>query len=176
MPHILTPRLALIPTPLSVLKTRLVCDSFVSEVDVAGDTLTVTFPPEWPGLATVLLPIYIAAMETDVETVWWGGTIINRDARIAVGMTGCKGFPDATGTVEIGYGINEADWGRGYATEIVAAFVAWLTARADVSRITAETLPDGFASQRVLQKCGFTHTGTREDADDGTVWTWARPG
>ena len=102
--------------------------------------------------------------------------VIDRAASVAVGAMGCKGFPDATGTVEIGYGINESCWGRGYATETVSGFVTWLLARGDVSRVTAECLPDGFASGRVLEKCGFIRTGLREGADDGTVVTGGRNG
>ena len=69
MPPIWTPRLVLSPIPLPVLKTRLLRDNFVAGVAVAGDVFPATLLPEWSGLATVLFPVYIAAMETDPETV-----------------------------------------------------------------------------------------------------------
>ncbi len=44
----------------------------------------------------------------------------------------------------------------GYMTEAVRALVDWAFERDNCSRVTAETLPDNFASQRVLQKAGLT--------------------
>lgn len=69
-----------------------------------------------------------------------------------------KGLP-ADGCPEIGYGILEPFWGRGYATEIVRAACLWALTRDDVNAVLAETAPDNAASQRVLAKIGFVPTG-----------------
>ncbi len=66
----------------------------------------------------------------------------------------------ADGTTEIGYGIEDAHQGRGYATEAVAAAAAWAENQPGIAHIVAETEPGNAASQRVLKKCGFRPTGT----------------
>ena len=66
---------------------------------------------------------------------------------------------DTTGIVEIGYGILEDYQGRGCATEAVDAAVAWALHQPAVIRVEAETEPNNMASQRVLEKCGFSPSG-----------------
>ena len=56
--------------------------------------------------------------------------MIRREDRLAVGSMGFKAPPDGTGTVEIGYAVNRSHRGRGYATEMAAALVAWALAPA----------------------------------------------
>ena len=51
--------------------------------------------------------------------------MIRREDRLAVGSMGFKAPPDTTGTVEIGYAVNRSQRGRGYATEMAGALVAW---------------------------------------------------
>ncbi len=76
-----------------------------------------------------------------------------------VGDLSFKGLSE-DGSVEIGYGIDEAYRGNGYATEAVRAAVNWALQRPGVTRVEAETDPGNKASQRVLEKCGFRPTGT----------------
>ena len=40
----------------------------------------------------------------------------------------------------------------------------------EVRKVIAHTLPDGVASQRVLQKAGFRKAGEVVDPEDGLVW------
>lgn len=174
MQAILTPRLALVQTPLPVLQERLRHDSFDADVTIDGETRRVRFPAEWPGDALVLFLQMAAMMATDPDRVAWGGTVIERVEGVAVGQMGCKGFPDATGAVEIGYGINPAYWNRGIATEIVSAFAAWLLEKPDVNCVRAECRVDNAGSIRVLEKSGFARTGTRDDAEDGALLLWER--
>ena len=61
---------------------------------------------------------------------------------------------------EIGYGMIEAFWGRGYATESAGAMCRWALAQPGVTAVEAETAPDNAASIRVLAKLGFQPTGT----------------
>ncbi|MDJ1008673.1 MAG: GNAT family N-acetyltransferase [Paracoccaceae bacterium] len=78
-----------------------------------------------------------------------------------IGCIGCGGAPV---TAMIFFG--EAYWGRGYATEAAAAFVAELFDRFPLSEVRAEHFIDNPASGDVLRKLGFerigTHTGTSE--------------
>jgi len=76
------------------------------------------------------------------------------------------------GLVEIGYGVLELYSGKGFATAGVAMILKEAFSKPEVKGITAETSVDNIASQRVLEKNGFTKTGTREDAEDGSLITW----
>ena len=167
-----TLRLILVQTPLSVLRTRLERDSFAAEVPIDGASVSVTFPAEWPGDALVLFPMMIAAMSESPDSLPWGGTIIERGTSIAIGQMGCKGFPDEKGTVEIGYGLNPSHWNRGYATEIVTAFAAWLLGQNAVTCVSAECSTDNIGSLRVLEKSGFISVGMRHDPEDGALMLW----
>ena len=82
-----------------------------------------------------------------------------------------KGGPDCIGdldfkgpakahAVEIGYGILPEYEGNGYTTEAVQAMTKWAFTQKDVVFVEAETDPENKASQRVLEKCGFTPDGT----------------
>src|SRR5215211_1063402 len=66
------------------------------------------------------------------------------------------------GKREIGYWIDRALWGRGIATEALAAFL-----RLEQTRpLHAGVATHNAASIRVLQKCGFTLLGPNEAAPD----------
>lgn len=73
----------------------------------------------------------------------------------------CFKGPAAAGAVEIGYGILQAFKGHGYTTEAVRALTRWALSQPGVTAVEAETDPENRASQRILEKCGFTPTGTQ---------------
>jgi [ribosomal protein S5]-alanine N-acetyltransferase len=86
-----------------------------------------------------------------------------------VGLGGFKG-PPVNGMVEIAYAILPEHQGKGYATNAARAMVEYAFRSAEVRTVIAHTLPDGAASQRVLQKAGFRHMGEVMDPEDGLVW------
>jgi ribosomal-protein-alanine N-acetyltransferase len=86
-----------------------------------------------------------------------------------VGIGSFKG-PPAGGVVEIAYAILPQHQGRGYATAAARAMVDYAFRSEEVRMVIAHTLPDGAASQRVLQKAGFRHVGEVVDPEDGLVW------
>ena len=64
----------------------------------------------------------------------------------------------------IGYCLEEAAWGNGYATEAAHALLQWAFDTLDLNRVQAETDTRNAASARVLEKLGFVREGTlRED-------------
>lgn len=103
-----------------------------------------------------------------------GFTMIHRPTGAVIGTCGFKGAPDASGMVEIAYGIDEAYRGKGYATEAANALVEFAFASDKVTLVRAHTLENANASARVLTKCGFATTGTVVDPEDGVVWRWER--
>ena len=65
-------------------------------------------------------------------------------------------YPDEEiGSPEIGYWIGKPYWGKGIATEALFQFLNYFKTRPVYARVAKDNL----ASQRVLQKCGFTVCG-----------------
>jgi RimJ/RimL family protein N-acetyltransferase len=85
-----------------------------------------------------------------------------------VGIGSFKGPPDE-GAVEIAYAIAPGHESRGHATAAARAMVEFAFESGVVSLVRAHTLPDGAASQRVLQKAGFRYVGDFVDPEDGLV-------
>ncbi len=57
---------------------------------------------------------------------------------------------------EIGYWLGVTHWGQGLATEAVGGFVDEVWANTPMERLHADVFSGNPASERVLQKCGFT--------------------
>ncbi|MFI7382842.1 GNAT family N-acetyltransferase [Streptomyces sp. NPDC049813] len=58
--------------------------------------------------------------------------------------------------VELGYRLNRAAWGRGYATEGARALVRLGFTRLGVERVTANTMAVNTRSRRVMEKAGLS--------------------
>ncbi|HEY8601815.1 MAG TPA: GNAT family N-acetyltransferase, partial [Thermomicrobiales bacterium] len=58
--------------------------------------------------------------------------------------------------VELGYRLNQAAWGQGYATEGARALVGHGFTVLGVARVYATTYEDNLASRRVMEKVGMT--------------------
>jgi [ribosomal protein S5]-alanine N-acetyltransferase len=99
---------------------------------------------------------------------WYTYFLLVRAAdRQAVGVCGFKGAPSLFGSAELGYAMHEDYRNHGYMTEAVRGLVMWAFEHDNCSRVTAETLPDNFASQRVLQKAGLV---LERSADNMLYW------
>jgi ribosomal-protein-alanine N-acetyltransferase len=74
-------------------------------------------------------------------------------------------------SVSMGYCLDAAAWGHGYATEAGCALLQWGFDTLDLNRVQAQTDTRNAASARVLEKLGFVREGTlREDCVvDGEV-------
>jgi RimJ/RimL family protein N-acetyltransferase len=95
-------------------------------------------------------------------TAWYW---ILRRPRLLIGISGFKSRP-IHGHVELGYGVPPRYQRRGFATEAVNAMVDWAFANG-VECVSAETLPELIASQRVLLKTGFSFAG--EGSEPGVI-------
>lgn len=71
----------------------------------------------------------------------------------------------------VGYCLDDAAWGRGFATEAMDGMLRWAFGTLDLNRLQAEADTRNAASGRVLEKLGFVLEGTmREDCIvDGEV-------
>ena len=81
-----------------------------------------------------------------------------------IGICGFKGWPDESGSVEIGYSILDEYQRRGFATEAVQRLTGWAFSHHNVKEVCAETLPHLTQSIRVLEKNGFVRMGVGSEA------------
>ncbi len=90
--------------------------------------------------------------------------LVIKEAPFGAGMAGFKGFPDAQGEAEIGYGIDPAFQGKGYMTEAVEALIAWAFREPDCLAVVARgVMRENIASQKVLEKAGMSVYEETED-------------
>ena len=138
--------------------------------------------------ATTTLDESRARLEASIaDPSWraWAVTLKGDDT--AIGTIAC--YEKRQGKVtEIGYVLKRAFWGRGIATEAVAAMIDLLFAEGQ-RRVFADTDPDNRASGAVLERLGFTlearlraewetHIGVRDSLIWGMLedeWKAVRP-
>jgi RimJ/RimL family protein N-acetyltransferase len=121
-------------------------------------------PPErlTPGYAWDLISLSNGATHHDVLAIEHDGTIVGQ-IRLAI-EPGSTDWREA----EISYWLGEAHWGRGIASEAVAAMTERsFRERPGLFAITARVHEDNLASARVLQKAGY-----REDGPDAKDPAW----
>jgi ribosomal-protein-alanine N-acetyltransferase len=174
MATLTTPRLLLLPLTGQMMTTRLETDDFMLVVEMPdGPPRDVRFGPQWPGDALAIFPTLLSMMGEGPH-VEGSYVVVSGKSGDAVGQVGTKGGVGKDGALEIGYGMNESVWGRGVATEAVAALVEELLRWPDVDTVTAKTAVGNIGSQRVLAKNGFARTGTGWSGDDGDLIVWSR--
>jgi RimJ/RimL family protein N-acetyltransferase len=98
--------------------------------------------------------------------------IVDQDE--VVGLCGFKRPPDANGVAEIGYGVSGSRRRRGYATAAVGLLIKDVAMTSVASRLLAQTAKSNLASQRVLERNGFTVDGSTHDPEEGALMIWTR--
>lgn len=66
----------------------------------------------------------------------------------------------------IGYALLPNEWGKGYATELLQAGVAYFFENLTKQQLFAITQPENIASEKVLAKAGFTLKGTTKTENE----------
>lgn len=147
---IVTPRLRLVAlTPERI-------SAFEQGREALGRLLDAHVPTEWPGRDyEEVVPFISALLTSDPGRGAWDRAAIHETDRVVIGSLGCTGRPTAEGVVEIGYYAVPAYRLQGYTAEAVAALVAWLWARPEVTKITATCEDDNIPSIRILQGLGL---------------------
>jgi [ribosomal protein S5]-alanine N-acetyltransferase len=92
--------------------------------------------------------------------------LVLKEEAIGAGLVGFKGYPDETGSTEIGYGISPRFQKKGYMTEAVRGLVDWAFAHPFCITVTATTVKNP-ASNRLLEKLGAQCVGP-----DGKNMSW----
>jgi ribosomal-protein-alanine N-acetyltransferase len=149
-----TERLLLIAVTLPMVEAVLAGDR------AALERLTRARGPEaWPGPELIHrgFGASIEAVRAEpVRRLWGDRLLISRDGeRRLVGSVVFHGKPDEDGVAEVGYGIEQASQGRGFATEAARACVGWAFGQAQVQVVRATTFPFHRASLRVIEKLGM---------------------
>src|SRR5919197_1739626 len=85
--------------------------------------------------------------------------VIRRADGHVIGDVGFMGPPDATGAVSVGCAITEDARGQGYATEAMAALLAWAREQSGLTCVLADTTRSNLASQRLLERVGLHRVG-----------------
>jgi [ribosomal protein S5]-alanine N-acetyltransferase len=146
-----TPRLRLISLSAAQLQRCL------NNLDILGKELAI------PISSQVIDPIVVRAINMKLEKMenvsvaehdwftYW--LIVIKEPPFGIGLAGFKGSPDANGEAEIGYGIDEAYWNRGYMTEAAGALCDWALSHPECTAVVANTVKNP-ASDRVLEKLG----------------------
>lgn len=127
--------------------------------------------PSGSSLPGVMRPIYrikIANIAKDGRNylfyTYW--QIVLREEDRIIGEIGFKGPPDKEGAIEVGYGLEEAYWGKGYMTEALTALVGWAFAQPLVRFVVASTERANLPSRKVLERVGMQ----RYREDDRFLW------
>ncbi|HEX4284779.1 MAG TPA: GNAT family N-acetyltransferase [Terracidiphilus sp.] len=83
---------------------------------------------------------------------------------------GCAGLrPKEPQVLELGYYLKPAFWGTGLATEAGAALIAYAFTTLDAETLFAGHHPANRASQKVLEKLGFTRAGEEFYKPSGVI-------
>ena len=79
---------------------------------------------------------------------------------VFIGWCGLVGWNPDYRSATLGYCLDDAAWGRGFATEAAGALLQWGFDALNLNRVQAETDTRNTASSRVLEKLRFVREGT----------------
>ncbi|WP_172840574.1 GNAT family N-acetyltransferase [Virgibacillus phasianinus] len=109
----------------------------------------------------------------------WG--ITPKDSGKVIGSCGFLNMHSKHHRAEVGYGLGKDYWGKGIASEALAAVVAYGYQQLQLERIEALIEPANLSSQKLVEKHGFTREGllrhyeyTRGKFDDLYIYSIIR--
>ena len=152
-PLLRTGRLVLVPQTLAAARDV-----------VGGGTAGLAFAPGYPHDDSLDVLRFMAEHGVGDSDGGWFVTL-GSDGRV-VGDCGLKGWVDADGRVEVGYGLAAPFRGLGYASEAVGALIGWLRGQPEVRTVLAEVLATNTPSRRLVERLGFVVA----DEVAGSVW------
>src|SRR3954454_8716114 len=155
----------LVPVTMDLLDAAIVGDDALARA--LGHDVT----PGWMTFREALRATRDALAAAPESTTWGARLFVSGEPPELIGWGGFKGSPEG-GVIEIGYEIAESRRGRGLATAAARAMVAEAFADRQVVRVIAHTLPEHNASNRVLEKVGFSYDGENHE-DSERVWRYA---
>jgi RimJ/RimL family protein N-acetyltransferase len=100
-----------------------------------------------------VLPLFLRFHAESPDFGYWAA--VCKDTQSFVGCFQFRRRDNHGGGIELGYRLNPADWGKGYATEICRALIAKGFSQLGVRRVFARTMATNAASIHVLEKVGL---------------------
>lgn len=161
-----TVRLMLIPLPPKLLRL------WVQDMKALEQELSCRYLAEpMEGFFLDIVREQLEITEKDPDNYLWHSfwLLMRKSDRVIVGSAAFKDVPNSEGEVEIGYGLGAAFEHNGYMSEAVMAMCEWALNQEGIKAVIAETDLDGYASQRILGRCGFKELSRGE-----TLW-WRLP-
>lgn len=104
------------------------------------------------GVTQIILDDWIKQYDNP-ETIRYGITL--KDSGKLIGSIDVVRYKD--GNPEIGYCLSRKYWNNGYTTEASKTFIEYLF-KIGFNKILIQAVADNFASNRVIEKCGFSFT------------------
>ncbi len=150
-----TERLLIIPMSYSLM-----CSVLENRYD-GLDAIGVKRNVGWPRQDTIDILSFLKDNLPDSDNVsgfdvWM---IVKKESMTVIGDAGFKGAPDENGAIDIGFGLIEAEWGKGYGYESANALINWAFSQNNVKKVTADCLLNNHGSTGVLRKCKMRETG-----------------
>jgi RimJ/RimL family protein N-acetyltransferase len=146
-------------------------DAALAGDDTLAESLGHYVVPGWVTFTDALGPTRDAVAANPDGLAWGTRFFVAGDPPELVGWGGFKG-PPRNGVVEIGYEIAESRRDRGLATAATRAMVAEAFDDQGVKVVIAHTLAERNASNRVLEKSGFSYDGEAREGGE-IVWRYS---
>jgi ribosomal-protein-alanine N-acetyltransferase len=168
-PDILTPRLELIAITLEMIRA-----GFAKSPDFAK-LVNAEIPDGWPpgDWDDHAYEYVVDKMTRYPNSHGWGRYIALKPEpggrRILIGTCGATLPIELNDDPEIGYGILPAYQRCGYASESVAALIAWIFSHPHVRSVNAQTFPHLRGSLGVMARNGLQFAGPGPGPEEGTV-------
>ena len=107
-----------------------------------------------------LLSMWVAGY---AEASVYNWCITLKESGEPIGSIGTVGMAEAHLSVEVGYCVSRAMWGKGVMPEALRAVMAFLFNEVQVNRIAAKHDIRNAKSGRVMEKCGMQYEGTMRE-------------
>ena len=137
--------------------------------EIANQTHILKWMPDWEStikdtekLIGYFVSQYPLASKTTARVMFaveFNGSII--------GMVGIGNKKEVDNEIEMAYFISEAYAGQGYISEAAKAVSCWALGNLGMDYLIAIVETDNYASQRVVEKCGFQKIDTRMILNSG---------
>jgi RimJ/RimL family protein N-acetyltransferase len=136
---------------------------------LASTLVGAALPEAWPGRSGRTMRYRLDQLASDPSALPWllRAVVLREPDRSVIGHIGFHAPPDAGGCVEVGYSIEPAFRRQGYAQEAVQALFDWARQSHGVHHFKASVAPSNVPSLALVQKLGFTQTGSQLDEEDG---------
>ena len=100
----------------------------------------------------------LAMSDGPADGGWWMATLVEASSNRIIGDMSLHLTNDRR-TAEVGYSLDRASWGNGYAIEALEALLAWAFETLPITRVTGSLHPDNRASAMLLERAGLLFEG-----------------